>query len=67
MALFKVWGNPAIVFTQVTGEVGDGRTRRYGGGFSFENFKILILMCLVKSARQFTSIFNVNLNLGFPL
>ena len=27
----------------------------------------LILMYLVKSARQFTSIFNVNLNLGFPL
>ena len=51
----------------VTGEVGDGQTRRCDCGFSFENFKVLMLMCLVKSARQFTSTFNVNLNLGFSL
>ena len=53
----------------VTGEVGNGLTRRYAGGFSFPNFNIL--MCLVKSAdslllfrRHFTSIFNLNLNLN---
>ena len=41
----------------VTGEVGDGPTRRYGGGFSLANFNFY---CLVKSATYFSSNFNIN-------